>query len=157
MNQDLLHNQLNTEFKNVVIEFGRLLRTIIETIDKYGLKKRHLNRHKKDVEKFYKWILNQEYETELVVKYQKRFKKNQEKLFTFLDYDSVPWNNNNAEHAIKPFAKYRKKVNNLFTERSLSEYLVLLSIQQTCKYRGISFLEFLKSGEMSIEAFARRK
>ena len=26
---------------------------------------------------------------------------NMARLFTFLDYDGVPWNNNNAEHAIK--------------------------------------------------------
>lgn len=40
-------------------------------------------------------------------KYQKRIQKSGAKLFTFLDHDGVPWNNNNAEHAIKRFAKYR--------------------------------------------------
>jgi len=30
-------------------------------------------------------------------------------------------------------------------EEGLSEYLVLLSVQQTCKYRGVSFLKFLLS------------
>ncbi len=33
------------------------------------------------------------------------------KLFTFLDYDGVPWNNNNAEHAIKHFAIFRRTMN----------------------------------------------
>ena len=32
---------------------------------------------------------------------------NRERLFTFLRYDAVPWNNNNAEHAIKSFARLR--------------------------------------------------
>ena len=29
------------------------------------------------------------------------------RLFTFLAYDGIPWNNNNAEHAIKAFARLR--------------------------------------------------
>jgi hypothetical protein len=37
-------------------------------------------------------------------------------LFTFLDYDGIPWNNNNAEHAIKYFAKYRRPVNPCVSE-----------------------------------------
>jgi hypothetical protein len=28
-------------------------------------------------------------------------------LFTFLDYDNVPWNNNNAEHAVRAFTRLR--------------------------------------------------
>jgi hypothetical protein len=34
--------------------------------------------------------------------------KNRDKLFTFLEYDGVSWNNNNAEHAIKAFARLRE-------------------------------------------------
>ena len=47
LNNDLLKNQLNFEYKNIVIIFGEMLRKIIDTVDKYGLKKRHLNKHKK--------------------------------------------------------------------------------------------------------------
>ena len=39
------------------------------------------------------------------------------------------------------------------TPKGISDYLVLLSIEQTCKYRGISFLNFLRSGELDIEEF----
>ena len=38
-----------------------------------------------------------------------RLLKYQEKLFTFIHHDGVPWNNNNAEHAIKQFAYYRER------------------------------------------------
>ena len=41
-------------------------------------------------------------------KYQNRIDKYGKRLFTFLDYDGVPWNNNYAEHAIKAFARYRR-------------------------------------------------
>ena len=62
------------------------------------------------------------------------------KLFTFLDFDNVPWNNNNAEHAIKHFATYRRITNGNFTELGISQYLILLSIHQTCKYKGKNLL-----------------
>ena len=156
LNEDLLSNQLNIEFKQIVMNFGKLLREIVETIDTYGLKKRHLKKHRKDVERFYYHYIERDYKTELAVKYQKKFRKYQDKLFAFLDYDDIPWNNNNAEHAVKPFAKYRRVIDGQWTENSISEYLILLSIQQTCKYRGLSFLEFLKSGETSIEAYTRK-
>ena len=38
-------------------------------------------------------------------------------------------------------------------ETGLNEYLVLLSIYLTCKYKGVSFLKFLYSGETDIDAF----
>ncbi len=156
LNDDLFKNQFDIEYKQIVTAFGKLLKKIVETIDKYGLKKRHLNKHKEDVAIFYKMVIDIEYKSELAKKYQKRFKKNQDKLFVFLDYNDIPWNNNNAEHAIKPFAIYRKSADGLFTEKSIAQYLLLFSIQQTCKYRGISFLEFLKSGEKSIEEYSSK-
>ena len=156
LNEDFLKDQLNNELKDIVVEFGRLLRKIIETVDRYGLKKRNLNKHNKNVEKFYKEIVSQDYKTEIAAYYQKRFLKNKEKLFTFLNYDGIPWNNNNAEHAIKPFARFRRDADGVLTEKSINEYLILLSIQQTCHYRGISFLEFLKSKEKSIDEYSRK-
>ncbi len=150
MNDDLVRNQFDYEFKEIVIDVGNLLRTIMETIDKYGLKQRHFNKHKKDVRRFFNRILSREYRSELALQYQKRFKKNQDKLFTFLNYDGVPWNNNNAEHAIKHLARYRRNVDGLFSKNGIKEYLVLLSIYQTCKYRGLNFLQFLRSKEKSI-------
>ncbi len=77
-------------------------------------------------------------------------------MFTFLHHDNVPWNNNNAESAIKPYAKYRTVANGMATANGIKDYLVLLSIHQTCRYRGISFWDFLKSGEKSIEEYCRK-
>ena len=86
-----------------------------------------------------------------------RFEKNRDKLFTFLNYDGVPWNNNNAEHAIKAFAKLRDVVEGSFTEKSIKEHLTLLSVCQTCKYIGVDFLDFLRSGEKDVHAFAESR
>jgi hypothetical protein len=87
--------------------------------------------------------------------YQARFARTEDKLFTFLNHDNVPWNNNAAEHAVKAFASYRLSTDGKMGEDGLSDYLVLLSVQQTCKYRGVSFLRFLLSQEEDVEAYSR--
>ena len=84
------------------------------------------------------------------MKCKERFEKNRDRLFTFLKYDGVPWNNNNAEHAIKAFARLRDVIAGSSTEKGIDEYLTLLSICQTCRYSGMDFLDFLKSGETSL-------
>ncbi len=156
MNEYFLKNQLDGELKNIVSEFGNLLRSIIATIDKYGLKKIHLNKHKKDVERFYTKVISKSLESELALSYQKRLSKYREKIFLFLEHDNIPWNNNNAEHSIKPFAKWRKKISKSLTKQNIENHLILLSILQTCKYRGINFFEFLKSGETSISKYSEK-
>lgn len=80
-------------------------------------------------------------------------------LFTFLDYSGVPWNNNSAEHAVKAFVMMRREIGGNATNKRIGEYLVLMSLFETCRRRGIAFLDFLRSGETSIDAFAesRRK
>ncbi len=156
LNGDFVKHQLEKELRVIVTEFGKLLRKIIETIDKYGLKKVHLNKHKKDVERFYSKVISNDFESELAIAYQKRFIKYRKKLFLFLNFNSVPWNNNNAEHAIKPFAKWRKKISKSLNTYNIENHLILLSILQTCKYQGINFFDFLKSGEISIHKFSEK-
>lgn len=155
LNEDLLKQPFNEELKELVQEFARLLKPMIETVDRFGLKARFLRKHKVFVERFYKVLSKREYKSEAAVKNRKRFERNREKLFTFLDYDGVPWNNNNAEHAIKSFARLRNVIGGSSTEKGIREYLILLSICETCKYRGINFLDFLRSGEKDIDSFLR--
>jgi hypothetical protein len=63
-----------------------------------------------------------------------------------------PWNNNNAEHAIKRFAKYRREADGRFTERTLEEYLVLATVFETCEFNNVNVLKFLLSKETTLEA-----
>jgi hypothetical protein len=91
------------------------------------------------------------------LKCKERFVRNRDKLFTFLNYDGVPWNNNNAEHAIKAFARLRDVIAGSSTEKGIEEYLTLLSICQTCEYTGLDFLDFLRSGEKDVHAFAENR
>jgi hypothetical protein len=67
----------------------------------------------------------------------------------------VPWNNNNAEHAIKRFAKYRRNADGCYTERSLKEYLVLASVLETCEFNKVNVLKFLLSKETTLEGLFR--
>jgi len=75
-------------------------------------------------------------------------------MFTFLDFDGVPWNNNNAEHAVKAFVTLRRVIDGVTSEKGLRDYLILLSLCETCKYKSIDFLDFLRSGSKDIEDFA---
>jgi hypothetical protein len=56
----------------------------------------------------------------------------------------VPWNNNNAEAAVKAFAQHRRGVKGQMHVRGITEYLQMLTVAQTCRYRNISFLSFLQ-------------
>jgi len=153
LNDDLQKNPFDEEYKDISSRFSILLREIIATVDKNGLKKRYLNKHNASIKRYFDYILNNTYKSELALQYQKRFKKIHEKLFTFISYNGIPWNNNNAEHAIKHFADYRGTVAGQIREFGLRNYLMLLSIYQTCEYRGLSFLKFLLSKETDIDKF----
>jgi predicted RecB family nuclease len=156
LNDDLHRNPFNAEIQEVVKSFATLLRPMIETIDRYGLKVHYLRKYLRSVERFYKLLAAHDYQSELALKYRKRFEKNRTSLFTFLEYDGVPWNNNNAEHAIKALADLRNVIGGTSSPKGIQEYLVLLSICQTCKYRGINFFEFVRSGEQEIDRFGSR-
>jgi len=79
------------------------------------------------------------------------------KLFTFLDHDGVPWNNNNAEHAIKRFVALRRVIGGVSTAKGIQEYLVILSICETLRLRNASFFRFLLSGATDIDKFLEGK
>jgi len=151
INDDLFKNQLNIEIQNLAKDFSLLLKKIVSTIDKYGLKARNLRKHNRDVISFYKKLNKASFKTEIGKKWHKRFIKNKGKLFTFLNQDGIPWNNNNAEYAVKSFAVHRREINGYYSLKGINEFLILLSISETCKFRDISFWEFLKSKRISLK------
>ena len=154
-NDDLFKNPFDEEFKDLAKKFTHILQAVVETIDKYGLKKRHLHKHKKFVLKFYDYVLGRDYTSESAKQYQKRIQKNRDDLFLFLDYDNVAWNNGNAEHAIKLLATHTNDNLKFCRTTRMEEYLTIMSLYQTCKYRGISFLSFLLSEETDIKHYCR--
>lgn len=155
IDDDLFRHPLDVELKGLAKEFGALLRTIIETVDSRGLKSRYLRKHKRSAMRFLRSVAGAEFSSPLAIKYQKRLQKSGRKLFTFLNHDGVPWNNNNAEHAIKLFAKYRRNVDGYFTERTLQEYLVLATVFETCEFNNVNVLKFMLSKETTLEGLLK--
>jgi predicted RecB family nuclease len=154
LNDAVLDNPYDESMKGIVTAFAELLGGIVKTIDRWGLKSLFLRKHLADVARFYKRDSEAGHLSAAASKWKARLDKDREKLFTFLRHDGVPWNNNNAEHAIKAFARLRRAIEGLSTPKGIEEYLILLSICQTCKYSGLDFLGFLRSGETDIHTFA---
>lgn len=157
LNNDLWKSPFDTEFEQFILEVRNLIIPIMEAVQKYGLKKRHLSKFQKQVERFYiKLIIDQNYKSDLVTKYQKRFIKHRENLFTFLEQDGIPWHNNTAENTIRYLALQRN-ISESFHESGARNYLVLLGVKETCRFQGISLLEFLLSGETDLNKFEAHK
>jgi predicted RecB family nuclease len=157
INDDLWRSPFDIEYEGFVLKIQKFILPIFEAIDKYGLKKRHLRKFAKDVDQFYKNnIQDKSYHSELAIKYQKRFERYRESLFTFLEYDSMPWHNNTAERALRHIA-VQEKISGAFFESGFTAYLTLLGIMQTCRFQEKSFLKFLVSGEKDVNAFKAPK
>jgi predicted RecB family nuclease len=156
MNQDLLANPYDEDLQSITGPFGILLRAIVQTIDEHGLKQKFLMRHEPGVAGFFRLLDGQTFRSEVAETLRGRLLKNRDKLFAFIRYDGVGWNNNMAENAIRQFAYYREDTPGMLREEGLNDYLVLLSLHQTCRYRGVSFLKFLLSRETDMDAFCQR-
>jgi predicted RecB family nuclease len=155
IDDDVMKNPLDTELKDMAQAFGILLRTIIQTVDSRGLKTRYLRKHKQAAFRFLQSVASASFSSPVAIKYKGRFQRTGKKMFTFLDHDGVPWNNNNAEHAVKRFAKYRRYADGLFTERTLEEYLVLSTVFETCAFNNVNVLKFLLSKETTLEGLLK--
>ncbi|BBO16832.1 transposase IS66 family protein [Candidatus Brocadia pituitae] len=92
----------------------------------------------------------------MVAKYQKRFQRYRDSLFTFLALDGIPWHNNTAENAIRHLAVQRK-ISGTFFKKVAPQYLLLLGIAQTCRFQNKSLLKFFVSEEIDIDKFKAAK
>lgn len=157
LNNDLWNNPYNREYEVFVSEVKNLLVPIFEAEEKYGLKRWHLSKFSKSVNRFYQKSIDGALSNcELVAKYQKRFQRYKNSLFTFLESDSIPWHNNTAENAIRHLAVQRK-ISGTFFKKVAPQYLLLLGIAQTCKFQDKSLLKFFLSEEIDIDKFKAAK
>jgi predicted RecB family nuclease len=84
LNDGLLADPLDEELKGLGQRFGQVLQAIIATIDRFGLKARHLKRHKPQVNQFFSTIDAEASDSEAVRRLKKRMLKYKDELFTFL-------------------------------------------------------------------------
>ena len=118
---------------------------MVDDIDKYGLKQRHLNKFVRPASRFRDWVLAQEFRTKPAQRYQKRIQKYGDRLFTFLRHDGVSWHNNIAENAIKLVVSRRRFFGASYSKEGMKNYLLFLSLFQTLRRKGGSLLRFLLS------------
>jgi predicted RecB family nuclease len=153
INDELWDNPFDSQLERFAASVRDLLVPILQDVQRYGLKTRHLHKHKVRVDRFYR----DEIETgptlsEVTRRFKDRFQRYRESMFLFLEEDSIPWNNNTGERALRHLAVQRK-ISGFFFKSFASRYLILLGIAQTCKFQGKSFLKFLLSGEMDVDHF----
>ena len=157
LNEDLWKSPFDSEFESFILEVKNLLIPMFEAVQKYGLKKRYLQKFSKQIDQFYERVITDRiYRSDLTMKYQSRFKRYRQSLFTFIEYDGIPWNNNMAERAIRHLAVQRK-ISGFFFKSVAPRYLLMLGITQTCRFQGKSLLKFLMSGEKDIDMFKKTR
>ncbi|MDR0532763.1 MAG: IS66 family transposase [Verrucomicrobiales bacterium] len=157
LNDDLYKHPYDQDLQRLGRDFAGLIRPMVATVEQRGLKARFLRKHQIPVERFFRQLERLSPDSAIVRKYRDRLARERGELFTFLGHDGVPWNNNNAEHAVKAFALLRQVINGVTTGNGLREYLVLLSLCETCKTRGVKFLDFLRSGGPDPPMFAMKR
>ena len=156
LNDDLWKTPFNSEYEQFVAAVRDLLVPIFGDIERYGLKVRNLHKHRKRVNCFYRDTIDVlSGQQEILSKYKKRFERYRNSMFTFLDEDEIPWNNNAAERALRHLAVQRK-ISGDFSEKGARRYLRLLAIVQTCRFQNKSFLGFLLSGLKNVDQYERK-
>jgi hypothetical protein len=86
----------------------------------------------------------------------KRFRRHQDELFTFLDQEGVPFDNNHAERTIRPAVIIRKNSHGNRSQQGADCQAVLMSIFRTLKQRGhdpirtvtTALAEYLTTGQL---------
>jgi len=123
LNDSVLKHPYDEELKALVRNFADLVKPMVETVDRHGLKSRFLRKHLVSVDRFYRCLSKTDLQSDQARGFKKRFEKNKDRLFTFLVHNGIPWNNNNAEHAIKAFAMLRNVIKGVTSDKGLRDYL----------------------------------
>jgi predicted RecB family nuclease len=156
LNDDLWKNPFDDEFEGFVAAVRDLLIPLLADVQQFGLKVRHLGKHQKRVDRFYRdMITGQPSMRETTRRFRKRFERYKDSLFSFITTDDVPWHNNAAERALRHLAVQRK-ISGSFSEKGAGEYLRLLSIAQSCRFQHKSFLGFLLSKSRNVDEYKNR-
>ena len=83
-------------------------------------------------------LAGQEYTDADARRLAKRLAKYAEYLFTFLDYEDVPFENNLCEREIRPAVVLRKNSQSNRSEQGAATQAVLMSVYRTLKLRGLN-------------------
>jgi len=76
LNDDVLKHPYDDELKRLTLAFAVLLKPMVETVDRYGLKSRFLRKHLSAVDRFYRHISDVPLQSEIAIKVKERLEKN---------------------------------------------------------------------------------
>jgi hypothetical protein len=156
LNDDLWKNPFDDELEGFVTAVRDLLVPLLADVQRFGLKARHLRKHRSRIDRFYRdLITGQASVRNTTARYRKRFERYKESLFSFIANDGVPWHNNAAERALRHLAVQRK-ISGAFSEKGAGDYLRLLAIAQSCRFQRKSFLGFLLSKSKNVDEYKDR-
>ena len=88
-------------------------------------------------------FLDREWDDVDATRITKELRKRQDMLFTFMQYEDVPWHNNDAERAIRQGVLHRKISGGRRTWLGADVFGVLLSIYETSKKKKQRFMEMV--------------
>src|SRR5947199_8230007 len=91
LNDDVLKHPYDKGLKQVALAFAVLLKPMVESIDRYGLKSRCLRKHWVAVDRFYRRIRELTMHSETALKFKERWEKHREKLTASVNSDAEPW------------------------------------------------------------------
>jgi hypothetical protein len=156
LNDDLWKNPFDDELEGFVAAVRDLLVPLLKDVQRFGLKARHLRKHRRRVDRFYRDVITGRASVrDTTARYRKRFERYKVALFSFIENDGVPWHNNAAERALRHLAVQRK-ISGAFSEKGAGNYLRLLAIAQTCRFQRKSFLGFLLSKSTNVDEYRDR-
>jgi hypothetical protein len=84
LNDGLLADPFDKGLGVLCTKFGQLLRNIIATIDRFGLRTKYLKKHKQEVKQFFEETAGQAFQSTVARTLYKRMAKYGRELFTFL-------------------------------------------------------------------------
>lgn len=81
LNDEILKNPFDEEMKSITVGFAGLLKPMVETIDRRGLKKHFLRKPMVDVDRFYGFLDASDFKSEAAFKCKQRFEKKPRQTF----------------------------------------------------------------------------
>src|SRR5206468_5091019 len=72
INDDLLKHPFDEELKELARRYTLTLKPMVETIDKHGLRQKHLKKHQRDAQSFLDWVAGRVVVSEIAQGYKTR-------------------------------------------------------------------------------------
>lgn len=84
-NGEIQTHPFDDDLKIMAAMFSAVLKGAVETIDRYGYRRRHLGKRRKVAHEFLGWVSGAEFRSSPAERLRSRILKYQDRLFTFLD------------------------------------------------------------------------